>query len=123
RAVRPRGRAYRRGGVAVELLLLPGGAAEAGLSLLVLLAGSGRRHARARRALPLVQPDLREPRLARARRRAVPQRPRGGRRRARVRRRRARRDRGVPGRALVGELRRPPPAARIDRTHSGYVSV
>ena len=98
RAARPlRGRARRdspragsRRGVAVELLLLPGGAPAARLPVLLLPARAGRRLARPRRPLPGLPRGLGQPRLARARRPAVPQRPGGRSGGARLQRRRRR---------------------------------
>ena len=62
-------RAADRGGrVALELLLLPGGAPAAGLPVVVLPARSGRarRGGRARRPLPRLRKRLGQPRLARS---------------------------------------------------------
>ena len=70
-------RRIQAGRVALELLLLPRGPAAAGLSLVVLPARPGRRLARARGSLPGVPADVGEPRLPRARRPALPQRPEG----------------------------------------------
>src|SRR6478672_775181 len=96
-------------GVAVELLLLPGGQAEAGLPLVVLPAGAGRRLAWPRRPLPDVPPDVGEPRLARARRPSLPQRPAGRGGRARLQRRPRAYARGFSRRALFRLVRHPPP--------------
>ena len=88
RARRPGRCADQGGGVAVELLLLARGAAAAGVPVGVPAAradGAGRSR-RARGALPGLRQGLREPRHARARRRAVRERPRGGGGRAPVRR-------------------------------------
>ena len=78
RARRPRGAADQRRRVAVELLLLSGGAAAAGLPVGVRAARAGQRarDGRRRRPLPRLRPRVRQPRLAGARRPAVPQRPR-----------------------------------------------
>src|SRR5207248_8902830 len=103
----------RGGRVAVELLLLPGGASAAGLPLVLRPARARRRLARPRRPLPRLPQPLREPRLAQPRRRAVSQR-RGGRgRRTRLRRRRPADARGVPRGALFRAFRRPQALARI----------
>src|SRR5262249_50247571 len=96
-----------------ELLLLPGGAAPPGVPVVVLRARTRRRRARARGALPGVSANVGERRLARARRAAVPQRPRGRRRRAHVRGRRLLDARGIPRRALVVGVRRTPARPRI----------
>ncbi len=80
RARRSRRGADQGGGVAVELLLLAGGAAAARVPVGVQAARAGgdRRPRRRRRALPGVREGVGQPRLARARRRAVRERPRGG---------------------------------------------
>src|SRR5580765_1500239 len=129
-ARRCRRRAFGRGGaahpsgrVAVELLLLPGGQAEAGLPLVVLPTGAGRRLARPRRPLPDVPTDVGEPRLARARRPAVPQRPEGRGGRARLQRRPRPYARGFPRRALFRLVRHPPPeplTRRLFLAGAGY---
>ena len=78
-------------------------------SAFTLLAPSELGRSRRRRgALPGLRQGLGEPRHARARRRAVPQRPRGRSRRASLRARRRCDRGGVPRRALVGVVRRPP---------------
>src|SRR4051812_13261584 len=91
--------------MAVELLLLSGGAAAAGLPVVLLLARAGRRIAWPRGALPSLSEDLGQPRLARARGSALPQRHPGRGRGARLRRRRPADARGVPDRALFRDVR------------------
>src|SRR5207247_936954 len=60
------------GGVALELLLLPGGAAATRVPVGLLPARSRGRVARSRCPVPRVSEDLGQPRLARARRPALP---------------------------------------------------
>ena len=86
RAARSRRVARAGGGVAVELLLLPGGPAAAGLPVLVRRRRPGRAPPRPCGALSGLRRALRQPRLAGARRRAVRERRADRRRRPRLRR-------------------------------------
>src|SRR5262249_33908682 len=108
------------GRVAVELLLLPGGAAPAGVPVVVLPACTRRRLAPTGRPLPRLPEAVGQPRLPRARRSAVPQRRRGGSRRARLRGRHRPDARGVPGGALLGLVRHPAPRA-LRTAPAGYL--
>src|SRR5262249_11357784 len=103
---RARCEAHQARRMALELFLLPRGAAASRLPVLVHAAHGHGRDRGARSALPELPPPVAQPRLAPARRRPVPQRPRdrgGG---THVRRGRDRDARRIPGRALVGLVRR-----------------
>ena len=75
-AGRPRGSADPRGGVALELLLLPGGRPRPVFPSSFFLLAPGDGLARARRSLPGLRARLGQPRHAGARRPPVSQRPR-----------------------------------------------
>src|SRR5207253_8307254 len=122
RARRPRCPAHPAGGVALELLLLPRGAAAAGLPVVVLPARPRGPRARPRRPLSGLYADLGEPRLGGARRPAVPQRRPRRRRRARLPRRRPDDPRAVPRGALFGAFRRAPAAPGVTTAPAGTFS-
>src|SRR5690242_18930668 len=101
--------------MAVELLLLSGGAAAARLPVFVLPPDTGQQLAGTRGALPGLPAHVRERRLTRAGRCAVSQRPRGRRRGPGVPGRYLRDARGFQCRPLIGLLRltAPGPLAAI----------
>src|SRR5215471_7421628 len=101
--------------MAVELLLLPGGTAAAGLPVLVHAPDGDGGDRGDRRALSDLWTPVAQPRLPSARRRAVPQRPPDRGRGTHVRRGRARDAGGFPRRAVVFLVRRAQARARIAR--------
>src|SRR5262245_34186623 len=108
--------------MAVELLLLPRGAAAARVPVRVLCPRAGRPLARPRRPMPGLPQGLGEPRHARARRPPVAPRPRGRRRPARRRRRRGAARRRVPGGALLVRFRRATPLPGVTEPGAGPFS-